>query len=74
MITQAISNVAKKDNGSSNLVLETCEYLNISVCPTISESEDQVFNVILLNIAYLLEMFSSLILLCIIREDMKMIK
>ena len=39
MVTQAIGDMAMKHN---ELFLETCEYLNISVCPIISESKDQV--------------------------------
>ena len=50
MVTQVIGDMAKKFDGSSTLILETCEYLNISVCPIISESKDQVFNVILLTL------------------------
>ena len=72
MITQAVGEMAKKHDGSSSLLLETCEYLNISMCPAISESKDQVYNLFMSHYNY--TDVSSLTLLCIIQEDMKMIK
>ena len=72
VITQAVGDMAKKHDGSSPLLLETCEYLNISVCPAISESKDQVYNLLTAQCTY--KAVCSLILLCIIQEAMKMTK
>lgn len=72
MVTQAIGGMVKKSNKSSTLSLETCEYLNISVCPIISESKDQVFNVVLFALTN--KMCSSLRSLCIIQEGIKIIR
>ena len=72
VITQAVGEMARKHDGSSILLLETCEYLNISVCPAISESKDQVYNLFTSHYNY--KAVSSLTLLSIIQEDMKMME
>jgi len=42
VISETISDMIKRYNGSATLSLETCEYLNISVCPASTDSNEQV--------------------------------
>jgi len=42
VISKTISDMIKRYNGSTTLSLETCEYLNISVCPASTDSNEQV--------------------------------
>ncbi|XP_065891997.1 lysosomal alpha-mannosidase-like [Dysidea avara] len=48
VISQTISDMIKRYNGSSTLSLETCEYLNVSVCPASTDSNEQ-FDIIVYN-------------------------